>query len=377
MPQSPTEVYWNSDRKMRLLFAASGFAVFFALLYYLSDVLTPFVVAFLLAYILNPLVNILQKKIKYRWVASILVLLIVLVICTGAAFVFVPMMIDQGVNLGRLLQKYATDSTWKVTLLKYLPQEFLEKMQYMWEEKNFEPVLNQLQNMDLLKISQNILEKILPGAVGVFSGVGKVLVWFIGIFMVALCLVLMLLDFENMKKKLAVQIPDEYSEKILHFFGSFDSIMSKYFRAQTSIAAIVGLLFAISFNIMGLPMGLPFGLFIGALNMVPYMQIASIPIAAFLGLIYSLETGIAFWQVVLIITAIYGGVQVLQDMVITPKIMGGALGLSPVLILMSLAIWGKLLGFLGFVLAIPFTCIAIATYKSYLVRNKGTANATR
>jgi len=371
MPQNPNEIYWNSDRKMHFLFAASGFAVFFALLYYLSDVLTPFVIAFLLAYILNPLVNILQKKIKYRWVAAILVLLIVLVICIGAAFVFIPMMIDQGVNLGRLLQKYAHNSAWKETLIKYLPDEFLEKIQHIWEEKDFEPVMNKLQNMDLLKISQSILGKILPGAVGVFSGVGKVLIWFIGIFMVALCLVLMLLDFENMKKNLALHIPKEYSERVLQFFGSFDNIMSKYFRAQTSIAAIVGVLFAISFNVMGLPMGLPFGLFIGVLNMVPYMQIASIPIAAFLGLIYSLETGIAFWQVVLIITAIYGGIQVLQDMVITPKIMGGVLGLSPILILMSLAIWGKLLGFLGFVLAIPFTCIAIATYKSYLVRNKG------
>jgi len=373
MAQNPNEVYWNSDRKMRFLFVASGFAAFFALLYYLSDVLTPFVVAFLFAYILNPLVNILQKKIKYRWIAAILVLLIVLVVFIGAAFVFVPMMIDQGVNLGRLLQKYAHNSAWKETLMKYLPQGLLEKIQYIWEEKDFEPILNQLQNMDLLKISQSILERILPSAVGVFSGVGKVLVWLIGIFMVALCLVLMLLDFENMKKSLALQIPKEYSEKVLQFFGSFDNIMSKYFRAQTSIAAMVGVLFAISFNIMGLPLGLPFGLFIGALNMVPYMQIASIPIAAFLGLIYSLETGIAFWQVVLIITAIYGCVQVLQDMVITPKVMGGALGLSPILILMSLAIWGKLLGFLGFVLAIPFTCIAIATYKSYLVRNKGTA----
>jgi len=373
MSQNTHEIYWNSDRKMRLLFAASGFAVFFALLYYLSDVLTPFVVAFLLAYILNPLVNILQKKIKYRWVAALFVLLIVLVVCVGAAFVFIPMMIDQGVNLVSLLQKYAHNSAWKETLMRYLPYEFFEKIQYIWEERDFDPILNQLQNIDLLKILQSILGKILPGAAGVFSGVGKVLVWFIGLFMVALCLVLMLLDFENMKKNLALQIPKAYSEKILQFFGSFDNIMSKYFRAQTSIAAIVGVLFAISFNIMGLPLGLPFGLFIGVLNMVPYMQIASIPIAAFLGLIYSLETGIVFWQVVLIITAIYGGIQVLQDMVITPKIMGGVLGLSPILILMSLAIWGKLLGFLGFVLAIPFTCIAIATYKSYFVRNKGTA----
>jgi len=350
---------------MRFLFVASSFAVFFALLYYLSDVLTPFVIAFLLAYILNPLVNLLQKKLKYRWLASVLVLLVLAVILVGAGFIFIPMMLDQGMHLGRLLQKYASDSAWKETLITYLPKGIWEKILQIWEEKDFLLILNKLQNFDLLKIAQNILGKIVPGAVGVFSGVGRVFAWLFGFFMIALCLIFMLLDFENIRKRLSAQIPEKHSEKILNFLRSFDDIMSKYFRAQTAVAAIVGILFAISFTIMGLPMGLPFGLFIGALNMVPYLQIASIPIAAFFGIIYSLETGMPFWQVILIITVIYAGVQVLQDMVIVPKIMGGTLGLSPILILMSLAIWGKLLGFLGFVLAIPFTCVAIATYKSF------------
>jgi len=356
--------YWNTDRRMRLLFAVSGFAVFFVLLYHLKEVLTPFVVAFLLAYILNPCVNFLQKKIKYRWLASILVLLVLAVILVGAAFVFIPMMIDQGVNLGRLLQKYATNSVWRELLIEYIPHSLWEKLQYVWEEKDFMPIWQNLQNLDLMSIVQGILAKIVPGAVGVFSGVGRVFVWMFGIFMIGLCLVFMLLDFENMKRGLAAQIPGKYSKRVLRFFGSFDSIMSRYFRAQTGVAVTVGVLFATAFSIMGLPMGLPFGLFIGALNMVPYLQIISIPIALFFGLIYSLETGIVFWQVILIITAIYACVQILQDMVIVPRIMGGALGLSPILILLSLSVWGKLLGFLGFVLAIPFTCIIIATYKS-------------
>ncbi|MDR2732855.1 MAG: AI-2E family transporter [Fibromonadaceae bacterium] len=364
-----TEVYWNSDRKMRFLFAAFGFAAFFALLYYLSDVLVPFVVAFLLAYILNPIVNILQQKVRYRWVASLIVLFVLLIVCVGVGLIFIPMMIDQGVNLGRLVQKYASNSAWKETLMEYMPQGILEKVKYVWEEKDFEPVFAKLQNVDFLKIAEGILEKVMSSAMGVFSGVGKVFVWFTGFFLISLCLVFMMLDFENMRKKLADQIPEKHSVKVLHFFSSFDDIMSRYFRAQTAVAAIAGTIFAISFSIMGLPMGLPFGLFIGALNMVPYLQVASIPIAAFLGLIFSLETGVAFWQVILIITAIYAGEQVLQDMVIVPKIMGGALGLSPILILMSLAVWGKLLGFLGLVLAIPFTCVAIAMYKSYRARN--------
>jgi predicted PurR-regulated permease PerM len=307
----------------------------------------------------------LQKKLKYRWLASILVLLGLTAILVGAAFIFVPMIIDQGMNLGRLLQKYASNSAWKETLMRYLPQGIWEKILQIWVEKDFLLILDKLQNFDLLKIVQNILGKIVPGAVGIFSGVGKMFIWFFGLFMIALCLIFILLDFENIKKKLSAQIPEEHSEKILNFFRSFDDIMGRYFRAQTAVASIVGVLFAISFTIMGLPMGLPLGLLIGALNMVPYLQIASIPIAAFFGIIYSLETGMPFWQVALIITAIYAGVQVLQDMVIVPKIMGGTLGLSPILILISLAVWGKLLGFLGLVLAIPFTCVVIATYKSF------------
>ena len=363
--QSDREIYWDADRKMRLLFAVSGFAAFFLFLYQLAEVLTPFVVAFLLAYILNPLVNFLQKIVKHRWLASILVLLLLAVVLVGAGFVFIPMMIDQGVNLGRLLQKYATSTQWRGLLFEYIPNGVREKIQSVWAEKNLMPIWESLQNLDLFSIAQSILAKILPGAVGVFSGVGKVFVWIFGLFMIGLCLVFMLLDFENMKKNLSAEIPGQYSQKVLHFFRFFDCIMSRYFRAQTGIAATVGVLFATAFSIMGLPMGLPFGLFIGALNMVPYLQVLSIPIAVFLGLIYSLEVSMPFWQVVLIITAIYTGIQILQDMVIVPKIMGGALGLSPILILLSLTVWGKLLGFLGFVLAIPFTCVAIATYRSF------------
>jgi len=362
------ETYWNSDRKMRLLFVVAITAACFALISHISDILVPFAIAFLLAYILNPLVNILQKKVKYRWLATLLVLLVLTVIFVGVCIIFIPMMIDQAVNLGRLVQKLASDNEWKksiISLMEHLPESFSEKIQPILEDRNFIPILAELENLDALKIAQSIFDRLLPGAMGVFSGVGRVLAWLFATFMVALCLVFALLDFENMKKSLSAQIPRKHSEKVLHFFNSFDAIMSKYFRMQTIVAATVGVLFATSFSIMKLHMGLPFGLFIGALNMVPYLQILSIPIAVFLSLVYSLETGMAFWQVLLIVAAIYAGIQILQDMVIVPRIMGGALGLSPVTILLSLAVWGKLLGFLGFVLAIPFTGVIISTYKSY------------
>jgi predicted PurR-regulated permease PerM len=239
-----SEIYWNSDRKMQLLFAGLGFAVFFALLYYLADVLVPFAISFLLAYILNPLVNILQKKVKYRFIAAILILFTLLIICVGAFLIFIPMIIEQGAHLGRLVQKFVSDNALKENVMNILPNSVLEKIQYIWNEKDFYPVLYQLQNLDVLKIGQSILEKVVYGAAGIFSGVSKLFGWFFVFFIIALCLVFMLLDFENLRKKMAEQIPAKHSKIVLHFFGIFDNIMSKYFRAQTSIAAIVGVLFA-------------------------------------------------------------------------------------------------------------------------------------
>jgi predicted PurR-regulated permease PerM len=102
-----------------------------------------------------------------------------------------------------------------------------------------------------------------------------------------------------------------------------------------------------------------FGIFIGCLNMIPYMQILSIPIALLLGIVYSLDAGIPFWEVALMVTGIYVGIQLLQDLVLVPNIVGKSMNLPPIGILLSLSIWGKLLGFLGLIVAIPFTCLCL------------------
>ena len=95
------------------------------------------------------------------------------------------------------------------------------------------------------------------------------------------------------------------------------------------------------------------------LNMIPYMQILSIPIALLLGIVYSLDAGIPFWEVALMVTGIYVGIQLLQDLVLVPNIVGKSMNLPPIGILLSLSIWGKLLGFLGLIVAIPFTCLCL------------------
>jgi predicted PurR-regulated permease PerM len=93
--------------------------------------------------------------------------------------------------------------------------------------------------------------------------------------------------------------------------------------------------------------------------MIPYMQLTTIPLALLLALAYSLNTGMPFWEVAVIIAAIYLVIQVIEDFFLVPRIVGKSMNLPPVGILLSISIWGKLLGFLGLLVAIPFTCLCL------------------
>jgi len=161
-------------------------------------------------------------------------------------------------------------------------------------------------------------------------------------------------------------LPPAYREGVLAFAGDFNSAMNRYFRAQTLVASIVGVLFAVGFWLIGLPMGILLGLFIGALNIVPYLQIIGLIPAFLLALVHAMETGASLWVALGLTGLVFVVVQTIQDVVLVPKIMGRVTGLSPAIILLSLSIWGKLLGIFGLLIALPMTCLLLAYYKRFL-----------
>ena len=354
--------FWNLDRVMKLLFASAGCAALFWLLSYLADVLLPFGIAFLFAYMLDPLVCLVQRKVRSRAAASLLVLGTVLVGTLGAMFLLAPAVTRQAIHLGDMLATMASDSTWQERLSPYLPAQWKERLAALFSE---EQLASTLRNADFWTYAQAILSKLLPGAMGVLSGSARLIAWCAGAVMIGIYLVFILIEFPSLRAQLASLVPNEYKARVFGFAKEFNDILGKYFRAQTLVSACMGILFALGFSILGLPLAIPFGLFIGLLSMVPYLQLASVPPAMMLGLVYTLDTGMPYWQTMLIILAIYGMVQLVQDLVLTPRIMGEALGLSPVAILLSLSVWGKLLGLFGMLMAIPFTCVLATTWNKY------------
>lgn len=348
--------YWNLDRVMRFLRNLVIASVAIVLVYYLRTVLFPFFAAFLIAYIVDPLVNWLQKKVKHRIIAVIIVLFAAGLVTGGALRLFIPMVVNEIQNLGILIAKMFNDSEWSSRIAHLMPGGLFETIHSLvsWDQ-----LAVAMQRLDFWSEVQNIAGKVLPGAWGVLSYTGTIVLWFSGAAVIFMYLVFIMLDMPKLRRGLFNLLPDKYADSAISFVKDTDVFMGTYFRAQSLVALLVGIFYAIGFGVMGLPMGVAFGLFSGALNMIPYLQLTTIPLALLLAVVHALNTGMPFWEVALIVGAIYLVVQIIQDFFLVPRIVGGSMNLPPVGILLSLSIWGKLLGFLGLLVAIPFTCLCL------------------
>jgi predicted PurR-regulated permease PerM len=341
---------------MHFILISLGIVIALLLVDYLQGVLFPFFAAFLLAYIVDPLVNKLQVKVKHRIIAVLIVLISAILIVAGALRIFIPMVVSEVRNLGVLISKMFNDSDWSARIANLMPGDLYETVRGMvsWEQLGAA-----MQSLDFWNEVQTIASKVLPGAWGVLSYTSTIVLWFSGAAIIFMYLVFIMLDMPKLRRGVLSLIPKRFKKEASSFAAETDKFMGTYFRAQSLVALTVGILYAIGFGVMGLPMGVAFGLFSGALNMIPYMQLTTIPLALLLSVVYSLNTGMPYWQVALIIAAIYLVVQVLQDFFLVPHIVGKSMDLPPVGILLSLSIWGKLLGFLGLLVAIPFTCLCL------------------
>jgi predicted PurR-regulated permease PerM len=187
------------------------------------------------------------------------------------------------------------------------------------------------------------------------------------VIIVLLYLVLILLNYDKLVAGLFKIIPPNYRTLVTEVILDLENGMNRYFRGQALIALIVGTLFAIGFSIIQLPLAIVIGLFIGLINMVPYLKIVGIIPTATMGLLRSVETGHPYGTILLGIAIVFIVIQMIEDLILTPKIMGKVTGLNPAVILLSLSIWGSLLGIIGIIIALPLTTLIMSYYKRFVL----------
>jgi predicted PurR-regulated permease PerM len=326
---------------------------------YLSDVLIPFAVALLLAYLTNPLISLVQKKITNRAAAVFISLLGIIGLAVLLGWFVIPMIAAEVVQMGRIVTDLVNNSALAEAASKQLPPDLWQVIKNFFartEIKNF------FKDINIWKILNLVAQKVLPGVWGLVTGTASFFAWLVGLFVIGLYFIFLLLDYETVRgwKEL---LPPAYRESIVGFVDDFESAMSSYFRGQAAVAAICGVLFAIGFALIGLPLGILLGLFIGLLNMVPYLQIIGLIPAGLLAVMHAVQSGISIWTVLALTGLVFVVVQVVQDVILVPRIMGKVTGLNPAMMMLSLSVWGKLLGLLGMIIALPVTYLLLVYYR--------------
>ena len=144
--------------------------------------------------------------------------------------------------------------------------------------------------------------------------------------------------------------------------------LNNYIRGQSLVALCMGVMFCIGFSIMDFPMAIGLGILIGVMDLVPYLHTFALIPTAFLAMLKAADTGQNFWMVFGLAVGLFIVVQIITDMIVTPKIMGKAMGLNPAILLLSLSVWGALLGFIGLIIALPLTTLLIAYWQRYVTK---------
>jgi len=358
---------YTFDSVIRLILGVLFFVGLVWLLGFLSDALVPFVAALLLAYLLNPLTTLVERGVKNRGAAVAITLVGLLGAFIGLVWVVIPMVASEFSHMGKVLADLASNPVVANRFEAFLPPEI-----WSWL-RNFadNPEARDLFSSDgAAKLVSSIADKAMPGIAGFAKGTANILAGFLSLGIIILYVVFLLADFGSIKEKWQGYLPARYRANITEFIGEFERTMSLYFRGQVSIALLVGVLFSIGFTIIGLPLAIVLGMFIGILNIAPYLGAIGIIPAVLLAAIGSLEVGQAPWMSIGLVLVVFAIVQVIQEVVLVPKIQGKSLGLSPWLILLSLSIWGKLLGFLGLLIALPMTCLCLSYYRRMLAERE-------
>lgn len=353
LPTIPPGRPFTFDRVIRLLLSVAALLAAVWLIDLLKPVLLPFLVAWLGAYILEPFVQYNRRlfRVRNRWLPVFATLLEAVFLFWGLCLFLAPSIIDEAHQLAAFVSRYADAGS----DIPFIPGEIHE---FLRQTIDFNTISQQLTTDDYRSILDAV-GSFLAGGVDLVLGIFN---WFI----VLLYLVFIMLDYERLIRGSRRMVPPKYREIVFRIGGDVKRSMNHYFRGQGLIATIVGVLFCIGFMIVGLPMAIVMGLFIGLLNMVPYLQLISLIPVTLLCLVSSTDTGVDFWTLWWECMAVYIVVQLTQDLILTPRIMGKAMGLNPALILLSLSVWGTLLGFIGLIIALPLTTLLLSYYETYI-----------
>ncbi len=327
----------------RLQWALLGLAVIW-LIGLLAPVLTPFVLAALLGWLGDPLVDRIERAGYSRNIGVIVVFGAMILLLLLALLLLLP-----------LLQRQL------VTLIDSLPhyRDWFVGVALPWlEHKTGLELIDWLDPQRLIAVLRTHWEQAGGAAatlLGYLSRSGFALLgWLANIVLLPVLTFFFLRDWDHMIERIAALVPRDHAETVSRLALASSEVLGGFLRGQLLVMLILGVLYGAGLWAVGLDLGILIGVIAGVLTFVPYLGPATVIVLG--GTAALIQFG--DWQHVLGVALVFGGGQVIESAWLTPKLVGGRIGLHPVAVIFAVLAGGQLFGFLGMLLALPVAAIA-------------------
>jgi predicted PurR-regulated permease PerM len=316
----------------------------------LGPVLTPFVVAAVLAYALTPLVNKLDRawsgKLP-RILAVLLVEILFILAVLAIALLIVPILakeipllreqlpvLAERINAWAtpLLSSFGLNITLDVASIKAFVLKYLNAN----VEEGFSALLSSL------KVGGSVALALIGNAI-----------------LIPVALFYLLMDWENFVKRLVELVPLRMRAAYDAFMDEADDVLGQYFRGQLLVMLILAVYFSVGLALFGLDLALPIGVFTGLAIFVPYVGFG-------VGLVLALLAGLlefASFKAVIMVAVVYGFGQLIESLVLTPRLVGERIGLHPLAVIFALLAFGQTFGFVGVLIALPASAVLLVAIR--------------
>ena len=326
----------------QLKFLIAAFVLILLFLYAVSDILLPFVLGILCAYSLDPLARKLKKMGVSRSISTVILTMIFFTIVITAAVTLLPVLLDQIHGFFQQLPAFY--------------KQFDEKLVPLIaaELNKINPEIANKLHFESADISKKLSAIIASSIDGVFKS-GMSVINFLSLVLITPIVTFYLLrDWNKFVKKIDTLLPRKYAPVIRQQFREIDDTIASFIHGQLNACILMSLVYAICLSIAGLDFGIIIGVVTGLLIFIP-----------FVGFIFGAGTGIlvAYFQYpespeqVLLIAATFFAIHLAEANIISPKIVGGKIGIHPAWLIFGMLAGGSLLGFVGVIISVPATAV--------------------
>ena len=329
----------RSTSLRRWLFVAA-FAATIAFAWVLRGVLVPLFFAFLVAYALDPVVDRLHRIGVPRGIGASLVMLASIAGIVLVLFFAVPTVIDEFESATRRLPEQL-DSL-RGAAKDWLWARYHYKLPATWSE--------------IVTKYGAVLRDGAPSATSVASalfGTVGALFLALGTLIVPVLSLYLLVDFDGLVAGAEKLVPRRWAAPVTEVARAIHGTLGRYVRGQLVTNLLLALLYSTGLTLVGIRLAIPIGVFTGMVAFVPYVGLAT-------GTALAVLMAVLDWQSaghVLAAAGVMIGVGLVDSMVITPRIVGGSVGLKPIEVLLTMMVAATLFGFLGVLLAVPLGAV--------------------